>query len=105
VRAIPEQGEAAYLTFAGQAAALTRSLARDPALADGNKRPSWAATGAFRLLNGRDLRFALDNPNAQQSLPPAQTSTSCPHNDAEEPTSPSLATTAANSAVTGCWIV
>ena len=36
--------EDAYPTFAGKAAALMHSLARNHALVDGNKRLAWAAT-------------------------------------------------------------
>jgi death on curing protein len=53
--------EDAYPTFAGKAAALMHSLARNHALVDGNKRLAWAATRTFCLLNGRDLVFSLDN--------------------------------------------
>jgi death on curing protein len=53
--------EAAYPTFAGKAAALMHSLARNHALVDGNKRLAWAATRTFCLLNGRDLVFSLDD--------------------------------------------
>lgn len=53
-------GESAYPTFAGKAAALMHSLARNHALVDGNKRLAWAATRAFCLLNGRDLAFTVD---------------------------------------------
>jgi death on curing protein len=53
--------EDAYPTFAGKAAALMHSLARNHALVDGNKRLAWAATRTFCLLNGRDLVFSLDD--------------------------------------------
>jgi death on curing protein len=53
-------GEDAYPTFAGQAAALMHSLARNHPLVDGNERLSWAATRIFCLLNGRELRFTVD---------------------------------------------
>lgn len=49
-------GELAYPTIAEQAAALIHSVARNRALVDGNKRLAWAATRAFCLLNGHDLR-------------------------------------------------
>lgn len=54
-------GSDAYPTFAGKAAALMHSLARNHALVDGNKRLAWSATRAFCLLNGRDLRYAIDD--------------------------------------------
>lgn len=54
-------GEEAYPTFAGKAAALTHSLARNHALVDGNKRLAWAATRVFCLLNGHDLAFTVDD--------------------------------------------
>jgi len=53
-------GEDAYPRFADKAAALMHSLARNHALADGNKRLAWAATRVFCLLNGHDLDFAVD---------------------------------------------
>ena len=53
-------GEDAYPTFAGKAAALMHSVARNHALVDGNKRLAWAATRTFCLLNGRDLVFGVD---------------------------------------------
>jgi death on curing protein len=54
-------GEDAYPTFAGKAAALMHSLARNHALVDGNKRLAWAATRAFCLLNEHDLKFSVDD--------------------------------------------
>lgn len=48
-------GEDAYPTFAGKAAALMHSIARNHALVDGNKRLAWSATRTFCLLNGCDL--------------------------------------------------
>ncbi len=54
-------GEDAYPTFAGKAAALMHSLARNHALVDGNKRLAWAATRAFCLMNGSDLAFTVDD--------------------------------------------
>jgi len=53
-------GEDAYPTLAAKAAALMHSVARNHALADGNKRLAWAATRVFCLLNGRDLDFTVD---------------------------------------------
>jgi death-on-curing protein len=54
-------GEDAYPSFADKAAALMHSLARNHPLVDGNKRLAWAATRAFCLLNGRDLRYTVDD--------------------------------------------
>ena len=54
-------GEDAYPTFAGKAAALMHSLARNRALADGNERLAWAATRTFCLLNHHDLKFTVDD--------------------------------------------
>jgi death-on-curing protein len=54
-------GEDAYPTFAEKAAALMHSLARNHPLVDGNKRLAWSATRAFCLLNGRDLRYTVDD--------------------------------------------
>ena len=36
------------------------SLARNHCLLDGNKRLAWAATRAFCILNGYDLRLKID---------------------------------------------
>ena len=58
-------GEDAYPTLALKAAALLHSLARNPPLADGNKRLAWLATVVFLDLNGQapdltdDAAFAL----------------------------------------------
>jgi death on curing protein len=54
-------GADAYHTFAGKAAALMHSIARNHALINGNKRLAWAATRAFCLLNGHDLVFTVDD--------------------------------------------
>jgi death on curing protein len=54
-------GADAYPTFAGKAAALMHSVARNHALVDGNKRLAWAATRSFCLLNGHDLVFTVDD--------------------------------------------
>lgn len=40
------------------------SLARNHALADGNKRLAWAATRIFCLLNGHDLIVDVDRAEA-----------------------------------------
>jgi death-on-curing protein len=57
-------GDDAYPTFAGKAATLMHSLARNHALVDGNKRLAWAATRVFCLLNGHDLVFDVDEAEA-----------------------------------------
>ncbi len=57
-------GEDAYPTFAQKAASLLHSLARNHALLDGNTRLAWAATRTFCLLNGRDLRYEVDDAEA-----------------------------------------
>jgi death-on-curing protein len=57
-------GHDAYPEFPDQAAALMHSLARNHALIDGNKRLAWAAPRVFCLLNGRDLRFDVDEAEA-----------------------------------------
>jgi death on curing protein len=54
-------GADAYPTFAGKAAALMHSIARNHALIDGNKRLAWSATRTFCLLNGHDLVFTVDD--------------------------------------------
>jgi death on curing protein len=54
-------GADAYPSFVERAAALMHSLARNHALVDGNKRLAWSATRAFCLINGRDLRYAIDD--------------------------------------------
>jgi death-on-curing protein len=46
-------GADAYPTVERKAAALLHSLARNHALADGNKRLAWLATTVFLYLNGR----------------------------------------------------
>lgn len=48
-------GEEAYPTLADKAAALMESLARNHALADGNKRSALMALLVFAELNGRPL--------------------------------------------------
>jgi death-on-curing protein len=53
-------GVDAYPGFTAKAAALLHSLARNHALADGNKRLAWSATRAFCLLNGRDLHCSVE---------------------------------------------
>lgn len=48
-------GQDAYPTLAAKAAALMHSLARNHALADGNKRLALLATVVFLRINGYDL--------------------------------------------------
>lgn len=48
-------GEDAYLSIFEKAAALLESLARNHALADGNKRCAWMATILFLGLNGTTI--------------------------------------------------
>lgn len=55
-------GEDAYPTLHDKAAALLHSLARNHALADGNKRLALSATLAFYGLNG--MRLTLTNDEA-----------------------------------------
>jgi death-on-curing protein len=57
-------GADAYLTFAEKVAALMHSLARNHPLVDGNKRLAWSAGRAFCLLNGRDIRYDVDDAEA-----------------------------------------
>lgn len=54
-------GEDAYPTFEEKVAALMHSLARNHALIDGNKRIAWSAGRIFCLMNGRDLKMAMDD--------------------------------------------
>jgi death-on-curing protein len=57
-------GEDAYESFTEKVGALIHSLARNHPLVDGNKRLAWAAGRAFCLLNGRDLRYSVDEAEA-----------------------------------------
>lgn len=57
-------GADAYPSFSEKAAALMHSLARNHPLVDGNKRLAWSAGRAFCLLNGRDLRYDVDDAEA-----------------------------------------
>ena len=57
-------GAEAYPSFAEKAAALLHSIARNHALADGNKRLAWAAARTFCLLNGRDISMSVDEAEA-----------------------------------------
>lgn len=49
-----------YPTLERKAAALLHSLARNHALADGNKRLAWLATAVLLDLNGRDISVTDD---------------------------------------------
>ena len=53
-------GSDAYPSLQQKAAALLHSLARNPALVDGNKRLALAATIAFLGVNGRPLTLTND---------------------------------------------
>ncbi|HVT69832.1 MAG TPA: Fic family protein [Trebonia sp.] len=53
-------GQEAYPTLAGKAAALMHSLARDPALVDGNKRLALLAAVVFLRINGHILGLTDD---------------------------------------------
>lgn len=57
-------GADAYPTTEGKAAALLHSLARNHALADGNKRLAWLAATIFLDVNGRSV--SLDDDAAFQ---------------------------------------
>ena len=57
-------GDDAYPTFTQKVAALVHSLARNHPLVDGNKRLAWSAGRAFCILNGRDLRYSIDDAEA-----------------------------------------
>lgn len=50
-------GVEAYPTLVEKVSALMHSLARNPPLADGNKRLAWAAARVTCLLNGCDLTY------------------------------------------------
>lgn len=53
-------GVDAYPTLFEKAAALLHSIARNPALVDGNKRTAWAATWLFLGYNGIGLQRGFD---------------------------------------------
>ena len=57
-------GADAYTSFPEKAAALLHSIARNPALVDGNKRLAWSAARVFCLLSGRDLELGVDEAEA-----------------------------------------
>jgi death on curing protein len=55
-------GVDAYPDHLSKAAALLQSLARNHALADGNKRTAWAAAWTFLYINGVELgEFDVDD--------------------------------------------
>jgi death-on-curing protein len=55
-------GVDAYPDLLSKAAALMQSLARNHALADGNKRTAWAAAWTFLYINGIELgEFDVDD--------------------------------------------
>jgi death-on-curing protein len=57
-------GEDAYPTLADKAAALLHGIARNHALADGNKRLAWAAARVFLLMNGYSVAYDVDDAEA-----------------------------------------
>ena len=57
-------GAEAYPSFPEKVAALLHALARNHPLVDGNKRLAWSAARVFCLMNGRDLRFDVDEAEA-----------------------------------------
>ena len=57
-------GADAYQSFAEKVASLMHSLAGNHPLVDGNKRLAWSAGRAFCLLNGRDVKYDVDDAEA-----------------------------------------
>jgi death-on-curing protein len=57
-------GAEAYPSFPEKVAALLHALARNHPLLDGNKGLAWSAARVFCLMNGRDLRFGVDEAEA-----------------------------------------
>ena len=57
-------GAEAYPSFPEKVAALLHALARNHPLLDGNMRLAWSAARVFCLMNGRDLRFGVDEAEA-----------------------------------------
>ena len=57
-------GAEAYPSFPEKVAALLHALARNHPLLDGSKRLAWSAARVFCLINGRDLRFGVDQAEA-----------------------------------------
>lgn len=58
-------GVDAYPEIWDKAAALLQSLARNPALVDGNKRTAWAAAWTFLHINGFELAPDFDVDRAE----------------------------------------
>ncbi len=58
-------GVDAYPQLWGKAAALLQSLARNPALVDGNKRTAWASAWTFLHINGFELDPGFDVDRAE----------------------------------------
>ncbi|MFG2624878.1 type II toxin-antitoxin system death-on-curing family toxin [Streptomyces sp. NPDC048473] len=59
-------GQDAYPDVWQKAAALMESLARNPALVDGNKRIAWYATWVFLHINGHRLSADFDVEEAEK---------------------------------------
>ena len=57
-------GEDAYPALADKAAALLHGIARNHALADGNKRLAWASARVFLLMNGHSVAYDVDDAQA-----------------------------------------
>jgi len=57
-------GAEAYPSFPEKVAALLHALARNHPLIDGNERLAWSTARVFSLMNGRDLRFGVDEAEA-----------------------------------------
>ena len=58
----------AYPDLLTKAAALLQSLARNPALVDGNKRTAWAAAWTFLYVNGVELDPGFDVDDAENFM-------------------------------------
>ncbi|ORA38222.1 type II toxin-antitoxin system death-on-curing family toxin [Mycobacterium aquaticum] len=61
-------GVDAYPEIWDKAAALLQSLARNPALVDGNKRTAWAAAWTFLHINGFELAPDFDVDRAENLM-------------------------------------
>ncbi|WP_396925867.1 type II toxin-antitoxin system death-on-curing family toxin [Mycolicibacterium sp.] len=61
-------GVDAYPDLSTKAAALLHSLARNPALVDGNKRTAWAAAWTFLYINGIELNPDFDVDDADEFM-------------------------------------
>ncbi|MGV9798882.1 type II toxin-antitoxin system death-on-curing family toxin [Mycobacterium sp. NPDC003449] len=66
-------GVDAYPELWDKAAALLQSLARNPALVDGNKRTAWAAAWTFLHINGIELAVDFDVDRAEDLMNDAAT--------------------------------